>query len=104
MSILGTGWMLTAMAQPSTYKRAYKKFGTKATKNMLRSMQRQATAINSGNQNMFKKALEYTPPVQRSNPQQNIGQASGLAFSKQTIRRRHTSSSSRRSKVSAYTR
>ena len=77
-NIFAAGIALTTMAQPSTYKRAYKKFGTKKTKGMLHAMQRHATAINPSNRNMFKEALAYNS--QRSTPKQSIGQTSGLAI------------------------
>ena len=102
-NIFGAGLALTAMAQSSTYKRAYKKFGTKKTKGMLHAMQRHATAINPSNRNMFKEALSYSPSNQRSTPKQNIGQASGLAIRQEAPRHSRTQTKPR-SRVGAQAR
>ena len=66
-NIFGAALALTSMAQSSTYKRAYKKFGTKTTKDMLHSMQRHATSIHPSNKNMFKEALAYKSSNQSKN-------------------------------------
>ena len=105
-SRLATGAALMFINRPSMYKRLYK-HSPKGARKAYTAAQRQATALSPSNKNFFKEALEYIPPVQRSNPQQSVGQASGLAISKQTptrTRRKHKTPSSRRSKAAAYTR
>ena len=105
-SRLATGAALMFINRPSMYKRLYK-HSPKGARKAYTAAQRQATALSPSNKNFFKEALEYTPPVQRSNPQRSVGQASGLAISKQTptrTRRKHKTPSSRRSKAAAYTR
>ena len=105
-SRLATGAALMFINRPSMYKRLYK-HSPKGARKAYTAAQRQATALSPSNKNFFKEALEYTPPVQRSNPQRSVGQASGLAISKQTPTRKgrnHKSPSSRRAKAAAYTR
>ena len=106
VSKLATGLTLMMLKKPSMYKRLYK-HSSKGARKAYTAAQRQATALSPSNKNFFKEALEYTPPVQRSNPQRSVGQASGLAISKQTPTRKgrkHKTPSSRRSKAAAYTR